>query len=98
MHLYTRKIPYRYECILHLGDSILYPDFTIMHPRTYKLYYWEHFGLMDNADYMQTAFSKLQLYGSHGIIPSIQLITTYETKDHPLSSEDIEKIIEYYFL
>ena len=96
-HLHTHKIPYRYECILQLGDSTLYPDFTIKHPATGETYYWEHFGMMDNTKYVQNACSKLQLYTTHGIIPSIHLITTYETKDHPLSSETIEKIIEYYF-
>lgn len=42
--------------------------------------------------------SKLQLYISHEIIPSIQLITTYETMEHPLSTEVIYKIVEHYFL
>ena len=98
MHLYAYNIPYRYECALHLGDSLLYPDFTIMHPRTYKLYYWEHFGLMDNSGYAQNTYSKLQLYTAHGIVPSIQLITTFETKEHPINIDTISKIIEHYFL
>lgn len=62
------------------------------------VYYWEHFGLMDNPTYAQNAYSKLQIYTSHGIIPSIQLITTYETKANPLSTDIVEKIIAYYFL
>lgn len=98
MFLYTNQIPFRYECALHLGDTILFPDFTIRHPETDKLYYWEHLGKMDDPVYRKNAFSKLELYASYGIIPSIQLITTYETKENPLSSEVIEKIIEYYFL
>lgn len=97
-YLHTHRIPYRYECILQLGDSILYPDFTIKHPKTGDIYYWEHFGMMDNPKYAQNACSKLQLYTTHGIIPSIHLITTYETKDYPLSTEAIEKIIEHHFL
>lgn len=84
--------------MLQLGDSIVYPDFTIKHIATGDIYYWEHFGMMDNTKYAQNACSKLQLYTSNGIIPTIHLITTYETKEHPLSSEDIEKIIEHYFL
>lgn len=44
MFLYMNKIPYRYECSLQLGDTIIYPDFTIRHPQTGKLFYWEHFG------------------------------------------------------
>lgn len=98
MSLYIHKIPFRYECALTLGDITLYPDFTLRHPRTGEYYYWEHFGLMDDEAYCRNACSKLQLYSSYGIIPTIQLITTYETKDNPLSSETIEKIIEHYFL
>lgn len=58
---------------------------------------WEHFGLMDDESYSQNTSSKLQLYTSCGIIPGIQLITTYETKEYPLSTEVIEKTIHYYF-
>lgn len=98
MLLYTNKIPFRYECELQLGDIILYPDFTIRHPRTGEFYYWEHFGMMDHPSYFKKVPSKLDLYISHRIIPSIHLITTYETKEHPLSIEVISKLIEHYFL
>lgn len=96
--LYINRIPFRYECALHLGELTFYPDFTIRHPQTGQLYYWEHFGLMDDSSYSKNAFSKMQCYTSNGIIPSIHLITTFETKDHPLSSETIEKIISEFFL
>lgn len=98
MVLYIHKIPFRYECALTLGETTLYPDFTIRHPKTGEIFYWEHFGLMDNPTYSKNAYAKLQLYTNHGIIPSIHLITTYETKEHPLTAENIEKIVKNYFL
>lgn len=98
MCLYTNKIPFRYECALQLGEIFLFPDFTIRHPITGETYYWEHFGLMDEPSYSKNACAKLQIYTSNGIIPSIQLITTYETKNAPLSPELVEKIVTYYFL
>lgn len=98
MFLHINKIPFRYECSLQLGDITIFPDFTIRHPKTGEIYYWEHFGLMDNPTYSKNSFSKLQLYASQGIVPSIQLITTYETKENPLSAELVEKIIQHYFL
>ncbi len=98
MFLYKNKIPFRYECALRLGEVVFFPDFTIRHPKTGEVFYWEHFGLMDNLNYIRNVNSKLQLYTSNGIIPTIQLITTYETKENPLNSEMVEKIIEYYFL
>lgn len=95
--LYVKKIPFRYECALELDEIKMYPDFTIRHPKTGKVYYWEHFGMMDHPDYAQNAFSKQKFYASHGIIPSHELITTYETKEKPLDSSEIEKVIAHYF-
>lgn len=96
--LYINKLPFRYECALKLGDVLIYPDFTIRHPVTGEFYYWEHFGLMDNPTYIQNACSKIQLYSVNGIVPSVNLITTFETKDYPLSHDKVQRIIEEYFL
>ena len=98
LFLHTHQIPFRYECALNLGGIILHPDFTILHPETSKIYYWEHFGLMDDNSYARNACTKLQLYAANGIVPSVQLITTYETKDHPLNYEDVSWIASHYFL
>lgn len=96
LHMY--KIPFRYECALHLGEVTVFPDFTIRHPETGKYFYWEHFGMMDDPAYSKKAFSKLQLYVSNNIIPTAQLITTYETKEQPLDPEIVENMIKHYFL
>ncbi len=98
LFLYTNQIPFRYECELDLGNYSIYPDFTIRHPKTGAIYYWEHFGLMDDSNYKKSVLTKLQTFISNGIIPSINLITTYETQDSPLTSDVIEKIIDHYFL
>lgn len=97
MLLHVHKIPFRYECALQLGEVQLFPDFTIRHPKTGVTLYWEHFGMMDSLTYSQNAYSKLQLYTAHGIIPSIHLITTYETKENPLTPAIVEQVIEQYF-
>ncbi len=96
--LYVNQIPFRYECALHLGKHTIYPDFTILHPKTNKIFYWEHFGLMDDPNYCKSYHSKLQLYTSNKIIPSINLITTYETKENPLDPNYVKQQIENYFL
>lgn len=93
MSLYTNHIPFRYECELQLDDTIIYPDFTVRNPRTGKLYYWEHFGKMDDPAYARNTAFKLSTYISHDIIPDIDLITTYETKDCPLSIPTIDNVI-----
>lgn len=98
MLLHMNQIPFRYECALTLGEITIFPDFTIRHPESGQFFYWEHFGMMDNPTYCKNTASKLQLYAAHGIIPTVNLITTYETKDHPLSSAFAKNMVKYYFL
>lgn len=96
--LHHHHIPFRYECLLELGGHAYYPDFTILHPKSLEIFYWEHFGKIDDFDYIKKASSKISTYAIHGIYPSVNLILTWETDKHPLSAEMVEKIIEYYFL
>lgn len=96
--LYEYKIPFCYERPLVLGRVCYYPDFTIMHPRTKKIYYWEHFGKMDDVEYIRKAFNKLHVYAENGIIETINLIATYETLENPLVFEDVEELIVKYFV
>lgn len=53
--------------------------------------------MMDNPDYCNHACDKIKLYCQHGIIPSVNLILTYETKQYPLSAEKVEMILQEYF-
>ncbi len=53
---------------------------------------------MDHPDYAANALSKLRLYISNNIIPGDNLITSYETKDNPLSIKTIQDIVNHYFL
>ncbi len=96
--LFLNHIPYRYESELRLQETMLYPDFTILHPQTRKLFYWEHYGMMDNLSYCENAYNKLKIYASHEIIPSINMILTFETQIYPINSEKIQQIVQEYFL
>lgn len=96
--LYTKQIPFKYECKLKIGSTIYYPDFTIMHPKTHKLYYWEHCGRADDPQYMTKTYSKFQVYTSQNIFPKDNLIFTFETQNHPFDLEQARKIVDEYFL
>ena len=52
---------------------------------------------MDDEKYARLAILKLRTYIENGIIPTIDLIVTYETKEHPLDYEAVEKIVKEYF-
>lgn len=96
--LFSANIPFRYECKLALNHSTLYPDFTIMHPTKKQLIYWEHFGMIDNVSYSDNITHKINTYLSNDIIPNVNLFITYESKDSPLTYEQIEQIIQKHLL
>ena len=96
--LHNYKIPFRYECELELGQVTVYPDFTIRHPKTGKVFICEHLGMLDDPAYRRNALSKLQLYMEHGWIPSVNLILTCETKEYPLNMAYVERLIKEYFV
>lgn len=95
--LKERGLPVRYECELKLRNSTVYPDFTIMDPRTERIYYWEHLGMMDDENYAKSAAYKVADYAAAGYYPMKDLIITSETKDKPLDFGLVNSLIEYYF-
>lgn len=92
--LFENDIPYRYECKLALGGIDIYPDFTILCPKSGKTIYWEHFGLADNSEYMRKALNKIQTFHNNGFYPEEHLIMTFETAANPLDIEDVARIVE----
>lgn len=90
-------IPYRYECPLQLMDHVVYPDFTILRLRDRKEIFWEHFGLMDQADYAENALRKVRAYANSGIFLGDRLIITAETERVPINSTAIRQVINTYF-
>ena len=96
--LLQHGIPFRYECILKVGTAAYYPDFTILHPLTYKLYYWEHIGALDKDNYIMRNISKLKDYLLNGIFPEDKLIMTFESPNSTLDLELVEYYIDHYFL
>ena len=51
--LYALGIPYRYEYPVHIkGYGTVYIDFVILDVKTRKEIYYEHFGKMDDPDYI----------------------------------------------
>ncbi|WP_294214104.1 hypothetical protein [Pseudobutyrivibrio sp.] len=90
MALTQHGIPFRYECELLLGKQVYYPDFTIKHPVTGEIIYWEHFGKMDDPEYAKAAFNKLRIYHESGLILGKNLIVTFETKSNPFTFKEAE--------
>lgn len=92
--LFRLKIPYRYEFPLSLEGYKLHPDFTILKPDG-KYILWEHFGLLDNEDYLKNTMNKIKLYKSAGFSQHTNLICT--TEEDLTEKSLIEDIILRFF-
>ena len=97
--LFRYNIPYRYEFPLKLdGYGLVHPDFTILNSVTRKEYFYEHFGMMDNEQYIKGALKKIEAYEKNDFFPGQELIITSETRAMPFNIRILEKIIHRYFL
>ena len=100
--LYINFIPYKYDLTDYFGSAevggLLSPDFVIRHPVTGEIFIWEHFGRLDDPDYVAHMAYKLKIYLNAGFIPGKNLIITLETLQDPLDSSTIKTLIEKNFL
>ncbi|MCR5738006.1 MAG: hypothetical protein K6G64_10190 [Eubacterium sp.] len=93
--LYRENIAYRYEYPLKISNSVVvYPDFTILDEIKRRNIIFEHFGMMDNAEYANNAISKMQMYAREGYVLGDNLFVTMETSARPLDSRMLEGIVE----
>ena len=97
--LFQHGIPYHYEKPLFYSPNRapIFPDFSILHPDTCELWFWEHFGLIDNPLYFDDMCRKFEIFQSQGITPGHRLICTFECEKHPLSSVLINDLIQFHF-
>jgi hypothetical protein len=91
-------VPYRYENGLPLGEATYYPDFTVKSQRNQTIVIWEHFGKIDDPDYVHKTSRKLEEYFNYGYVPGVNLLMTFEDKRHPLTVETVRDCIEKYLV
>ena len=96
--LYRLGIPYRYEYPLILQDNIkIYPDFTILKMPEREEVYLEHFGMMDDLDYVRNVMRKLNTYEKNGIYIGVNLFVTYESVKYPLNTKGLDGLLKQLF-
>lgn len=96
--LYLLGIPYRYECPIVLqGNITIYPDFTILKMPERKEVYLEHFGMMDDMEYVNKVLYKLNTYEKNGIYLGVNLFLTYETGKNPLNIQSLDEMLRVLF-
>ena len=96
--LYMLGIPYRYEYPLLLKNNVkIYPDFTILKMPEREEVYLEHFGMMDDIDYVNKAFYKITTFEKNGIYLGVKLFITHETSRNPLNTKNLHGMIREVF-
>ena len=93
--LAARSLAYHYEELLEINSSVIYPDFTIMHPVSGELYYLEFFGMMDNPAYAEKALQKIRTYQAAGLAP--RLICIFDSKSASFQTAVLDAILDSYF-
>ncbi|MBR5229134.1 MAG: hypothetical protein IKV96_04795 [Firmicutes bacterium] len=99
-------IPYRYEYPIEINESGVkagwqitkdyHPDFTVLNLHSRKEMYWEHFGMMDDPEYMERTLKKLHIYEQNGIFIGRNLIATFESRQSPINSQKVMTLINEY--
>ena len=87
--LATAGIVYEYErTFVGKDNSRRYPDFTIEDADTGTTWFWEHLGMLRDAEYERKWKLKLAWYAENGIMPHDKgggsngtLVTSMETED-----------------
>lgn len=96
--LFALGIPYRYEYPVLLNGNIrMYPDFTILKMPEREEVYLEHFGMMDDADYVENTMYKLNTYEKNGIYLGVNLYVTHETSRNPLNTRVLDRMLKKAF-
>lgn len=92
--LFEEGILFHYEEQILMSGEESYPDFYI--PITFaEIYAWEHFGAMDKEGYFHRTRGRILNYLDHQWFPGINMITTYETRQHSLTEEQVDHQIRW---
>ena len=66
--------------------------------RTRKVFYWEHLGMLDDAEYAEKAIKRVQSMEASGILSGKNLLITAETKQNPISIKSVNILIQEYLI
>ncbi len=93
--LYQMGLFYRYECPCVIpGIGTLYPDFTILDLREREEVIYEHFGLMDQPDYLKNALWKIDQYQKGGYPLGRRFLCSFESSAQLIDIQAFERMIK----
>ncbi len=90
----SREMLYRLEPEFWINGKYVYPDFEVFLPNTRRRIYIEHFGRMDDPDYLKKVMFKLAYYHEIGLYMGVNFFFTWETEAKPLTMVEIQKLLD----
>jgi len=88
-------IPFKYESpICTKKGQIIHPDFTMLNAHRRSIIYYEHFGKMNDAEYIDYFFFKVKTYNQLGMVLGKNLLFTFEDREHPFDFSSHRHIFE----
>ena len=85
---------FHYEEQLVLPGDVVFPDWLIPLSKAEQIA-WEHNGAMDIQGYNYRTRGKVVSYLEGQWLPGVNMIDTYESREHPFSEEDVEYVMEW---
>lgn len=79
------------------GNVKVYPDFTILKMPGRECVYLEHFGMLDDSDYIKTIIYKLNTYQKNRIFLGVNLFVTFETSKNAIDAVALDQLIKRAF-
>ena len=100
-YMFHHDFYYLYEKELELVDHgrtvWRFPDFTILDPVTREEVIFEHFGMVDDPDYVQAMFDKIRLYQQNGYVIGQNFLFTFESRAHPFTMDQFIAVLKARF-
>lgn len=91
--LASAGVPYKYERQVKIGGYKFHPDFTVVNVARRREFLWEHLGMMDDPDYLESAIFKYNTYAANGYFPGVNLLMTFESANSPLNVDTVRSLI-----
>lgn len=95
--LFEFGLAYHYEERLVLPNGeIIFPDFTVMHPKTNEIYYIEVLGMMSDASYVHDNVVRLTKFSYHPNYKNLLLVFDHESAE--IDTQAVRTLIANVFL
>ena len=89
------NIPYVYEQALQLKGRTIHPDFTILDVATHQDIILEHFGKLDDPEYLEGALWKINAYTTGGYKLFERFFYSMESQQNPFQLQTVADLLAW---